>query len=808
MKQYDHTIIEKKWQQEWAEARLFETPDAVEGKENEYVLVEFPYPSGNLHVGHWYAFALTDIYARFQRLQGKNVLFPIGFDAFGLPAENAAIKNKLNPREWTYQNMETMRAQFALMGASFDWSRELATCSPEYYKWTQFLFLQLFKAGLAQKKTTTVNWDPVDKTVLANEQVLPDGTAERSGALVEQKQMEQWTVGITKYADRLLSDLDELNWPEPIKDAQRNWIGKSEGAIVTFDVADHALQIPVYTTRIDTIFSGTFLILAPEHPQIATLKALASNTVDIETYVAQAIRKTERTRLIDEKEKTGVQIAGVFAINPATGAKLQIWIADFVLGHYGTGAVFADAHDKRDFDMAKKYGIPLAVSVLPEDRPELYEQIKNLEVCSESEGLLINSAQFDGLHSKDARPQITSWLEAQGKATPQTQYKLRDWIVSRQRYWGCPIPIINCPSCGAVPVPDEHLPVVLPEIDDYLPRDDGKSPLAKATEWMHVACPACGREAERETDTLDTFVDSSWYFLRYPDARNTEQFADMAKVKEWMPVNFYSGGAEHTTMHLLYARFFNKALFDLGFAPSEEPFTQRLNRGLILGTDGNKMSKSKGNVIDPDTEVAKFGSDTVRSYLAFIGPYNEPGNYPWDPNGIVGVRRFIERIAKITEHITEKTSPAVLQSLHHAIKKVGEDTTRLKFNTAIAQLMTLTNVILKEGISQADARMVAIMLTPFAPHLAEELWQELGGVGFVQGETWPVFDAAVLIADTIQIAIQINGKLRDSVEVAPDITEEDLKALVLGREQVQKWLDGKQPIKVIYVPQKLISIVI
>jgi leucyl-tRNA synthetase len=786
MKSYDHKAIEQKWQEAWRDARAFETPDHVEGKENEYILFEFPYPSGNLHVGHWYAFALTDIYARFRRLQGKNVLFPIGFDAFGLPAENAAIKHNLNPREWTYQNMDTMRTQLQSMGGTFDWSREVITCDPSYYKWTQYLFLELYKAGLVQKKITTVNWDPVDKTVLANEQVLPDGRAERSGALVEQKELEQWTINITKYADRLLEDVDALNWPTPIKDAQRNWIGKSEGAYITFALANHSETIRVFTTRPDTLFGVTYLVLAPEHALVEQLLPHISNKESAEAYIAQTKRRTERDRLIGDTQKTGVCLEGVFAINPATQEQVPVYIADDVLAGYGTGAIMAvPAHDERDHAFAELFTLPIK------------------EVVTE-EGVLINSGSFNGLTSAQAKQQITESVGGELAST----YKLRDWIVSRQRYWGCPIPMINCASCGSVPVPAEQLPVVLPDIDDFLPRDDGKSPLAKAVDWMHTNCPSCNGAAERETDTLDTFVDSSWYFLRYTDPQNNTQFADPNKLAAWMPVNFYSGGAEHTTMHLLYARFFHKALFDLGLVPASEPFTQRLNRGLILGTDGNKMSKSKGNVIDPDKEVERLGSDTVRSYLAFIGPYNEPGNYPWDPNGIVGVRRFIERAATITEHIVPQTSETVTRALHQSIKKVTEDTVRLKFNTAIAQLMTLISAILKEGISSEDAKIFMVLLTPFAPHLAEELWQALGGEGFVQAQQWPVYDATLLLSDTIQIAIQINGKVRSHIEMPRESTQAEIEAVALSQEQVIRWLEGKTPKKAIYVPGKVLSLVV
>lgn len=793
MKHYDHLALEKKWQQQWADARAFETPNNVAGKENSYVLFEFPYPSGNLHVGHWYAFALTDIFARFERLRGKNVLFPVGFDAFGLPAENAAIKHGLNPRTWTYQNMDSMRAQMRAMGCTFDWTREVVTCAPEYYKWTQSLFLKLFKAGLVQKRTTTVNWDPVDKTVLANEQVLPDGTAERSGALVEQKEMDQWTVSITKYADRLIDDLEHLDWPEAIKESQRNWIGRSEGAKLSFALSDTYGTLTVFTTRPDTLYGVTYLVVAPEHELVAAALPQLSNTDAVRAYVEAAKRKTERDRLIGEKEKTGVVLEGVTATHPLTDEALPIYVADYVLKGYGTGAIMAvPAHDERDHAFAEAFGLPVK------------QVIGSTEALWTGEGVLVNSGEHTGLSSAEAKQAITKAVGGELVAT----YKLRDWIVSRQRYWGCPIPIITCQTCGPVAVPEADLPVVLPDVDDYLPRDDGRSPLAKAADWMHTTCPSCGAPAERETDTLDTFVDSSWYYLRYADAQNTEEFANRAALDAWMPVHFYSGGAEHTTMHLLYSRFFNKALFDLGLVPSSEPFTKRLNRGLILGTDGNKMSKSKGNVIDPDAEVARFGSDTVRSYLAFIGPYNEPGNYPWDPNGIVGVRRFLERAAAIPDHLVEKTPTHIKQLLHQSIKKVGDDTARLKFNTAIAQLMVLVSAIMKDGISKDDARTVATILSPFAPHLAEELWQTLGGISFVAHEPWPAYDTALLESDEITVAVQVNGKVRGSVTARKDATEATLFAAAQADESIKKWLGETEPKKIIYVSGKLLSIVV
>lgn len=808
MEGYNHKDIEPKWQKVWKNSAIYKTEDKIEGKENEIVLVEFPYPSGNLHVGHWYAFAVSDIYARYKRMKGANVMFPIGFDAFGLPAENAAIKHGLNPREWTMKNIETMKAQLELMGASFDWEREVVTCSPEYYKWTQYLFIKLFEAGLVEKKVSLVNWDPKDKTVLANEQVLPDGTAERSGAVVEQKELEQWTIKITKYADRLVDDLDELDWPEQIKESQRNWIGRSKGAEINFEIEGSDKKIKVFTTRPDTLFGVTYVVLAPEHELVSELISSIDNKKEAEEYISNAKRKLERERLIGAKDKTGVELKNVFAINPANKEKVPVFIADYVLANYGTGAVMAvPAHDERDFEFAQKFNLPIKEVVKSENGV--------LEKAYTGGGILINSGEFDGTHNEEAKEKIVNKIGGE----TISKYKLRDWVVSRQRYWGCPIPIINCSKCGPVTVPEDQLPVILPEISDYLPRDDGKSPLAKATEWMNVKCPKCGKSAERETDTLDTFVDSSWYYLRYTDPKNRDMFADFEKMKSWMPINFYSGGPEQTTMHLLFARFFNKALFDLKLSPVSEPFKQRLNRGLILGTDGNKMSKSKGNVIDPDKEVEMFGADTVRAYLAFIGPYNEPGSYPWDQNGIVGVRRFLERINQIPQKLVEETSENTKKVLHKAIKKVTEDLEKLKFNTAISELMILTNEIFKNGISKEDAKIVAKLLAPIAPYLAEEIWYQLGSKDSVHdcsgANKFPVWNSEYLVESVLEIPVQINGKVRSKISVlavvysrSSDEIDREIRGIIESNEDLMKWIEGKNYSLIIPDNRRIISIVL
>ena len=1134
---YDHKKIEKKWQQKWAKQNLYKTPDKAKGKKNFFLLTEFPYPSGNLHVGHWYAFGVPDILARFTRMTGKNVLYPIGFDAFGLPAENAAIKRKLNPRKWTYGNIAYMKKQMASMGASFDWSRQVATCDPEYYKWTQWQFLQFFKNGLAYRKNTPANWCPSCKTVLANEQVV-DGKCERCGTEVVRREMMQWNLKITDYADRLVDDLEELDWPEQIKESQRNWIGRSEGAEVDFaleiendkkykyvylhgyksgadrprnhwyrkhlEALGHAVVIPelpntnnpveseqvqaaldaadfdentilvghslggiiamkallksgkkiarlvliapamdpksaakapksntgrfsgpkpfhksfnwdfdyekiqsltkhrvvlsdlqenaragylrelaskldaqlvetqaadehftadkepdvlmwlrptirVFTTRVDTLFGATYLVLAPEHPWVTQAlrhKTVLKNNEEVKKYVQQAGKKSDLERQMDNKEKTGVRLEGVEAINPATGEKIPLYVADYALAHYGTGAVMAvPAHDERDHAFAKKFGLPIKQVVARvvrstsggdawrEDAPlrereavmcivkhwdndeylciqwnefpdvrafvsggiepgeepvdtgrreieeetgyvnpkfvrqvggfsfvEFYHQFKYSNTRARfrylyfelkdgkqvpvseheqklhsmlwkkpeevldflslhekdtiwhnfqkeespytGEGRLVDSGEFDGMPTEGARKKMT---DEYGRS--KTTYKLRDWGVSRQRYWGVPIPIIHCKTCGEVPVPDKYLPVKLPEIKDYLPEGSGKSPLAKAKKWLHVKCPKCKGKAERETDTLDTFVDSSWYFLRYTDPKNKKAFASSDKLKAWMPINLYSGGAEHTTMHVLYSRFWQKALYDLKLVKDKEPYTRRMNRSLIMGPDGQKMSKSRGNVIDPDEVVTKLGADTVRMYLAFIGPYNEVANYPWSPESVVGVRRFIERVWRLQEKLVDakKVDADVDRALHAAIKKMTEDIPLQKFNTAIAQMMTFLNEAEKSFVTKKQYETLLQLLAPFAPHVAEELWALLGHKKSIHLEKWPKHDVKKLKTSEIMIVVQVNGKVRAQLTVPADDKEDVIKDK--AQQAVTKWIQGTNVARVIYVPGRLVNIV-
>ncbi|MEK7554167.1 MAG: class I tRNA ligase family protein, partial [Patescibacteria group bacterium] len=770
---YDHKEIEKLAREKWAVLDLYKIDLSAGEEERYYLLVEFPYPSGDLHIGHWYAFAVTDMYARMLRAKGKNVFFPIGFDAFGLPAENAAIKNGADPKEWTYKNIERMRGQLATMGASFDWSKEVVTCEPSYYQWTQWLFAKLFEHGLAERREAAVKWCPKDQTVLANEQVV-DGVCERCGTPVEEKRLTQWFLKITNYADKLLTGLDTLPWREEIKEAQRAWIGKSEGAKLRFStrfnlVPNDGVDIEVFTTRPDTVFGATYIVLAPEHALVKNLiegrLASLTNAGEIEKYVEATKKKTEKERS-ENKEKTGVKLKGVSAINPATKEEIPIFIADYVLGSYGTGAIMAvPAHDERDREFAEKFNLPI-----------LEREFANWDTIS-------------GIG---------------GERT--TQYRIRDWLVSRQRYWGCPIPIVYDPEGKPHAIPAEHLPWLLPTDVDFKPT--GKAPLASSQELKDRVTKIFGEGWTPEYDTLDTFVDSSWYFLRYLDTKNTNNFSSAELMKKWLPINRYSGGSEHTTMHLLYARFFMKALYDLALVPVDEPFNERFNRGLIMGPDGAKMSKSKGNVVNPDEFVEKYGADAVRIYLAFIGPYNEPRSCPWSMEGVASMRKFLDRVARMVELAKNQSDPDAFKyfmksnlfvSITRTLKKVTDDGNRFKFNTGVAALMALLNEFEdsqnKNIVEHNGACMFIIMLAPFAPHLAEHLWEELGNHGSVHQQSWPT--GAIIASSEVEVVVQVAGRRRGSIRLPSETGEAEALAEALKIPAVSAALAGKEPKRII-----------
>ena len=751
MSDYDHKAIEKKWQDEWERTKLYQTPDTVPGKENLYALVEFPYPSGDLHVGHWDAFAVPDMYVRMKRMQGYNVLFPFGYDAFGLPAENAAIKRNINPSDWIAESITKMRTQMKTTGNAFDWSREINTSSPEYYKWTQWLFLKLFEKGIAYRGIGLVNWCPNDQTVLANEQVI-DGKCERCEAVVEQKELEQWFFKITDYADRLIDDLEGLDWPEPIKLAQKNWIGRSVGAEIDFG------PIKIFTTRPDTILGATYVVVAPEHPIVAKHPEAAA-------YVAASKQKSEIERTALGKEKTGVQL-NLKVKNPATGQDVPVWVADYVLGHYGTGAVMAvPAHDERDHDFAKAMGIPVT------DTP------------------IVDGDEI---------------IEKYGVRT--TKYKVRDWLVSRQRYWGAPIPIVYDPEGRVHPIPEEHLPWLLPSDADIKPK--GTSPLGSSKELIERTEKIFGTGWRPETDTMDGFVDNSWYFFRYLDPHNTKEFSSLEKQKLWMPIKRYSGGAEHTTVHVLYSRFLTKVLFDMGLSTVSEPYSVRLNRGIILAEDGRKMSKRWGNTVNPDEHVSIVGADSVRTYLAFIGPYNIVGSFPWSTNGLIGVRKFLERVAGLSEKVTEAeltTDTEVL--LNQTIKKVGEDIESMKFNTGVSQLMILSNALGElPQVPKSAYEVYLKLLAPFAPHLTEELWHQLGHTTSIHLEPWPVYDESKLVSDTVTIAIQVAGKTRGTITVQRGVGEEAVLEQARNDTRLKPYIPDT-PSKVIFVKDRVLNVI-
>lgn len=805
--------IDKKWQKRWEKTQLYKF-DKTNIKNKFYNLEMFSYPSGaKLHLGHWFNFGPTDSYARFKNMNGFNVFHPMGFDAFGLPAENYAIKTGIHPKDSTMKNIETMKNQLKEMGATYDWDYSVETCSPDYYKWTQWIFQQLYKSGLAYKKKAPVNWCPSCNTVLANEQVV-DGTCERCKAVVERKKLEQWFFKTTNYAQELLDDLEKLDWPESTKKVQQNWIGRSEGAEVVFKIENSDIEFTVYTTRPDTLFGVTYVVLAPESDLIGKI-VLPENLEAVEKYKKQALLSSEIERMSTDREKTGT-FTGAYAINPINGEKVPVWIADYVLEDYGTGCVMAvPAHDERDFEFAKKYRLPIKQIIKDKEETILpYTDVEN--------GILINSEFLNGMSVKESKIRIVEYLEEKGIGLRKINYKLKDWLVSRQRYWGAPIPVINCSSCGEVLVPEEELPVLLPYNVEFKP--DGESPLKKSDEFMNVACPKCGKPAQREADTLDTFVCSSWYFLRYPDAKNDEKAWDVDLINKMLPVDVYVGGKEHAAMHLIYARFMTKALRDMGHLNFGEPFKKLVHQGMILGPDGNKMSKSKGNTVAPDPYIDQYGADVFRLYLMFGFSYTVGG--PWKDEGIKAMSKFINRIENLihkvqnTEYkeITEISSKekTLIYHKNRVIKAMGEDIEEFGFNTAIARSMEFLNEISdyeQNEVINITAlndciKTLIILLSPLAPHFTEEMWEKLGFEYSVHKENWPKYNESEMQLEQIEIPVQINGKVRIVLNVAKDITEKDLKQLVSGNESISVLLEGKTIVKEIYVKGKIYNIVV
>jgi leucyl-tRNA synthetase len=809
---YNPQEIEKKWQQKWATDRIYEVKEDSRGPKF-YALTMFPYTSGDLHIGHWYAMAPSDVHARFKRMQGYNVLHPMGFDAFGLPAENAAISHGIHPYEWTMKNVENMRRQLRSMGAIYDWDREAITCLPEYYKWTQWFFLKFYHAGLAYRAKAPVNWCPRCQTVLANEQVLGEGFCERCGTTVTKKDLEQWFFRITEYAEELL-DFSHLEWPERIKIMQKNWIGKSEGAEISFRLEHKVLEqkeIKVFTTRPDTIFGVTFFLLAPEHPLVSQLTA-PEHKVEVDEYIAWCRRQTEYERVALGREKTGVFL-GNYVVNPLSGEPVPIWITDYVLPTYGTGAVMAvPAHDERDLEFARKFKLPVRTVIAPPG----WSGEELTEAYTES-GTMVNSWEFSGLSSDQGYEAICDLLEKKGWGKRTVIYRLRDWLISRQRYWGAPIPMVYCDKCGIVPVPEEDLPVLLPLDAEFKPT--GESPLKYCQSFVNTTCPKCSGPARRETDTMDTFMCSSWYFLRYTSPKTLDAPFDAAKVKYWLPVDLYTGGAEHAVMHLFYARFFIKALRDMGLLDFDEPFTRLFNQGTIIYR-GDKMSKSRGNVIAPDEYVVELGADAVRGYLMFIGPWELGGE--WNDSGIVGISRWLNRVWNLVG--TDYTNRAVdleaekelLHITHRTIKKVTADLEKFRFNTMLASLMEFSNYLskVKEREVASDflwreaISYLLLLLAPSAPHLAEELWTMTGHPYSIHNQAWPRYDEELAKEEEITLVIQVNGKLRDKVLVPASINEVEAKELALGRERVKAYIDGKKLSNVIYVPRRVVNIVI
>ena len=801
MSKYPFTRIEKKWQDFWEENKTFkvtEDPSVPEDK-RLYVLDMFPYPSSQgLHVGHPEGYTASDIYSRYMRMRGYKVLHPMGFDSFGLPAENYAIKTGTHPRVSTERNIELFTKQIKTLGFSYDWDRQVSTHREDYYKWTQWIFLKIFEQGLAYEDEAPINWCPSCKTGLANEEVK-DGKCERCGEEVTRKSIRQWILKITEYADRLLEDLELLDWSESIKAMQRNWIGRSEGADVKFRLADDDEEFEVFTTRPDTLFGATYMVLAPEHPLVEKITTPEQHDA-VRTYLEDAQKKSDLERTDLAKEKTGV-FTGAYAVNPVNDERIPIWVADYVLISYGSGAIMAvPAHDQRDWEFAKEFDLPII------------EVLQGGDVEKEAfigDGPHVNSSFLDGLNKEDSIEKINDWLEERGLGKRSINYKLRDWIFSRQRYWGEPIPIVHCEKCGIVTVPEEELPLTLPEVDTYKPTGTGESPLAAIEEWVNTTCPKCGGPGKRETNTMPQWAGSCWYYLRYLDAHNDKELASLDKIKYWMPVDLYVGGAEHAVLHLLYARFWHKVLYDIGVVNTKEPFQRLVNQGMILGEGGVKMSKSLGNVINPDEIINAFGADSMRVYEMFMGPLQV--SKAWSTKGLAGVHRFLDRVWRVSERpiIDEEPPRKYLKLLHKTIKKVSQDTGQLEFNTAIAQMMIFINEIFQEKkIHRALWEPFVKLISPYAPHIGEEMWEKLGNTPSVSDSDWPEWDEELTKEDEVTVVLQINGKVRAKVELPASTGVEDLKKTAMENERIQKWIDGKTIVKVIAVQDKLVNIVV
>ena len=799
---YNSKAIEKKWQNIWSEKRCFKAHENSD-KEKLYTLIEFPYPSGNgLHVGHARPYTAMDIVSRKKRMQGYNVLFPMGWDAFGLPTENYAIANKIHPAKVTEENIKGFKAQINALGYSFDWDREISTTDPEYYKWTQWIFLQLYKRGLAYKATMPVNWCTSCKCVLANEEVV-DNACERCGSSVVRKEKSQWMLKITEYAQRLIDDLDEVDYLERVKLQQKNWIGRSTGVEVDFQTTESDI-IRVFTTRPDTLFGSTYMVISPEHKLLTKWESKLENNNEIKAYQEKAAAKSDFERTELNKEKTGVELKGIKAINPVNGQMIPIYISDYVLATYGTGAIMAvPGHDERDWAFAKAFGLPIIEVVKGGD-------ISQAPYTDTQSGIMVNSGFLDGLDVSEAKEKITRWLSEKGIGFEKVNFKLRDWVFSRQRYWGEPIPIVHCEKCGYVAVDESELPLILPEVESYETTETGESPLAQIKDWVNTKCPQCGGKAERETDTMPQWAGSSWYFLRYMDPHNDKELVSKRAVEYWNRVDWYNGGMEHTTLHLLYSRFWHKFLYDIGVVPTVEPYAKRTSHGMILGEDGQKMSKSRGNVVNPTEVIERYGADTMRMYIMFIGDFEKTA--PWSSEAVKGCRRFLERVWNLSLKAKtgkgENCSEINEASIHRTIKKVGEDIDAMKFNTAIAALMTLVNVFYEKGAERGDIKTLLLLLSPFAPHIADELWEQLGFKGLASMQPWPAYDESKMTESTKTIAVQVNGKLKTTIDVKTDSEDNAVIMAAISDEKISKLLKTSDLTKSIVVRNKLINLIL